>query len=836
VCYSLLSLTALRCTVCDVCDVCVCLGKSNGLVGGDNFESFKVINAGLCESTSSFIDQGISPFVASLSHMSEDGLHRLKEERELLRKSANERNKAQADLLNCSQKQEKANLQKMNELQKAVNVANGQFKIQEKKFDSQLKEFRTNESFAVLSNMCTILLCMQNTYRKGNKLLEGTEDYVNSLATLIQLKHEETKMEQEEREAETKRLVALSKLDDGIFRPDFFIQKTRNATPPPAPVRLKGETLILKVERVIHSASTAQQAAGDMHLTNYRLIFLPFVYPQQTSTTPTASSNNTPSSTFLSPSSSSSSSSGERSASATSLYVDHSHEYSFYLPLLSISKMDLIGGDKSLLAIFTKDYRTVVLAFRHSNIDLERLYESLRPFVFAKSESVFAYSYRPSLSDNEQRTPTSPTDKSSASLATPWSVFDPTVEYGRMGLPNSLFRISQANAFHKLCSTYPATVVLPTAFTDDHFVRVAAYRSKRRLPVLTWKLSSSSACLFRSSQPRLGLNRKRSQEDERLLELLGALTSGTLQSAFANEQQSGNPVDVASLAASSHIKSLVIADARPQANAIANVARGGGWEISEFYPFISLKFLDIENIHVVRENLQRLRHLFAYVSQQDDDAELQPAFSMTPPSISPSTSNSALNSLLTSASSSNSTSAASTSSSASASVASVSSASSSFIWALSSNSLPSSGDLVSFLASIANTKRYTRLLEILRKGGVSSGSGNISSSSGSLGSVKCHWFKLLSSIINGANFVADMLCNQDTSVLVHCSDGWDRTPQISALAQLLIDPYYRTLYGFAVLADKEWLAFSHKFAQRYGHDEARQKSDDPQRSPIFLQW
>lgn len=30
-------------------------------------------------------------------------------------------------------------------------------------------------------------------------------------------------------------------------------------------------------------------------------------------------------------------------------------------------------------------------------------------------------------------------------------------------------------------------------------------------------------------------------------------------------------------------------------------------------------------------------------------------------------------------------------------------------------------------------------------------------------------------------------------VLVHCSDGWDRTPQIVALAQILLDPYYRTI-------------------------------------------
>ncbi|KAM6422803.1 phosphatidylinositol-3,5-bisphosphate 3-phosphatase MTMR3 isoform 5-T7 [Liasis olivaceus] len=96
------------------------------------------------------------------------------------------------------------------------------------------------------------------------------------------------------------------------------------------------------------------------------------------------------------------------------------------------------------------------------------------------------------------------------------------------------------------------------------------------------------------------------------------------------------------------------------------------------------------------------------------------------------------------------------------------------------------------------------------------------------------WLQHLSVLLKSALLVVHAVDRDQRPVLVHCSDGWDRTPQIVALSKLLLDPYYRTIEGFQVLVETEWLDFGHKFADRCGHGE---NSDDlNERCPVFLQW
>lgn len=79
------------------------------------------------------------------------------------------------------------------------------------------------------------------------------------------------------------------------------------------------------------------------------------------------------------------------------------------------------------------------------------------------------------------------------------------------------------------------------------------------------------------------------------------------------------------------------------------------------------------------------------------------------------------------------------------------------------------------------------------------------------------WLKHISEVLDGVDLIARQVGLRHSHVLIHCSDGWDRTGQLSALSQICLDPYYRTMEGFMVLVEKDWLSFGHMFRYRSGH-------------------
>ncbi|CAH1777080.1 unnamed protein product [Owenia fusiformis] len=96
----------------------------------------------------------------------------------------------------------------------------------------------------------------------------------------------------------------------------------------------------------------------------------------------------------------------------------------------------------------------------------------------------------------------------------------------------------------------------------------------------------------------------------------------------------------------------------------------------------------------------------------------------------------------------------------------------------------------------------------------------------------CKWLNHIRNVLCTSVFISKAV-QDGVSVLVHCSDGWDRTAQTCSIAGILLDPYYRTIQGFQALIEKEWLSFGHKFIDRCGfleHVEVKETS------PIFTQF
>ncbi|MFN9907741.1 MAG: hypothetical protein ACK56F_16710, partial [bacterium] len=53
------------------------------------------------------------------------------------------------------------------------------------------------------------------------------------------------------------------------------------------------------------------------------------------------------------------------------------------------------------------------------------------------------------------------------------------------------------------------------------------------------------------------------------------------------------------------------------------------------------------------------------------------------------------------------------------------------------------------------------------------------------------------------------------------------------MAQIFLDPHFRTFLGFQTLIEKDFISFGHQFQKRAGHFR---NSDESQRAPIFIQF
>ena len=273
-----------------------------------------------------------------------------------------------------------------------------------------------------------------------------------------------------------------------------------------------------------------------------------------------------------------------------------------------------------------------------------------------------------------------------------WDIYNFYDEFKRqkVDLKNDYEILDNSN--FNFCETYPSKIIVPK-ISRDKIERCANFRKKKRLPTLTYRYTNGY-CIWRSSQTKGGFTGK--DDTDAIF-----LTNITRNS-----------------------KNLVVYDARPKLNAMANKLKGGGYENPNNYPKINMEviFCDIPNIHAVRNSYEKLLTNISYIPEND----------------------------------------------------------------------------YSVISNLPNTFWYETIILILKGG-----------------------FQIYNSI------------KEEKTVLIHCSDGWDRTSQLSALSQILLDKYYRTLKGFIVLIEKDWLSFGHQFRLRNGFCP-KEKRDEF--SPIFIQW
>lgn len=173
---------------------------------------------------------------------------------------------------------------------------------------------------------------------------------------------------------------------------------------------------------------------------------------------------------------------------------------------------------------------------------------------------------------------------------------------------------------YTLSDTYPLHIVLPRKMTNDQIATAAAFRSRGRLPAITYLHQASKAVMARSAQPLVGLTQKNCPEDELLLNfyrLKGVATSNTTTSSStsaANTTSSENPAahHTSSSLSSNNALSIVsqaklyILDARGRIAANLNMAAGKGTEDVSSYFNAELVFGNIENIHVMRNSANAL--------------------------------------------------------------------------------------------------------------------------------------------------------------------------------------------------------------------------------------
>ena len=349
-------------------------------------------------------------------------------------------------------------------------------------------------------------------------------------------------------------------------------------------------------------------------------------------------------------------------------------------------------------------------------------------------------------------------------------------EFKRMKFDPKIWRLSEVNKKYELCSTYPETVIVPRCINDEQLKKIACFRSSKRFPAVVWRSRKTGAVLARSSQPNVGLLAWRLNEDELLLKALA---------------------DCCSLPPKQH------------------------------HSHHSSSSSSSSNHHSSKEKIP-----------ESNNSSLPPTSTSTTSTTTTTTTTTTNTPTVNGSVDAGKQAIGQSSTATGATTAMLLIIDARFRSVALANRVKGGGYEYSEyytnceiqfmnLENIHVIRSSFQSLRLLCQ--------SIIENKTFLSQLEASkWLQHLSGIIKAACTVTASVDQLGKPVLVHCSDGWDRTPQILGLAKLLLDPHYRTIEGLRTVIEVEWLAFGHKFAQRNGH--ANHYNDVNERCPVFLQW
>lgn len=81
------------------------------------------------------------------------------------------------------------------------------------------------------------------------------------------------------------------------------------------------------------------------------------------------------------------------------------------------------------------------------------------------------------------------------------------------------------------------------------------------------------------------------------------------------------------------------------------------------------------------------------------------------------------------------------------------------------------------------------------------------------------WYLNIENVLKELDYLLKEYLLNGSHLLIHCTHGWDRTSLTTSLLMICSDPYYRTIEGFLVLVQLEWLNYGFRFAERFDVNE-----------------